>query len=341
MSEIAKSVITHSALSMFKSCRFKYYLRHVHQLDTIDRPDYLYFGTIIHKALEMYYSGTPFEDDSGEDVKDYLFKACQDKLWHQTEKLQELYAYAMMHGYVRKYPVGHEPWEVVEVEPQFECALVNPKTGRPSRKYRIAGKADMLVKMPGTDEYYLVEHKTAASLTEDYIENIWTDDQIYLYGYYLAKDRNIRIVGCIYNVLVKSGMRRKGMRSKKPDAEIETSQSLLARLLEVYQEPSMFYRETVLFERSRVMQMLDQHWEINRQLVEAHARQRDLLKLGPNIAVRGAFYDNKQACNYYNRKCFYFDACRSNFHPLVMDGKYVSKTPHQELQEENDNGTVS
>jgi len=333
MSEI--DTLTHSAANMFKSCRFKYYLRYVMQLDKKDRPDYLWFGTIIHKALELYYSGVPVDE-----IENYIFKACQDKLWHQMEKMQELYAVAMFRGYIRKYPIGQEPWEVVEVEPQFECALVNPQTGRSSRKYRIAGKADMLVRIPNTDEYYLVEHKTAAGLTEDYIESIWTDDQIYLYGYYLAKDRNIRIVGCVYNVLVKSGLRRKGMRSKKVGAEIESSEELLTRLLTQYHEPAMFYRETVLFERSRVNQMLNQHWEINRQLVEAHARQRTLLKGGPDITVRGAFYDNKQACNYYNRKCFYFDACRSNFHPLVMDENYVTKSPHQELQEETTNGKV-
>ena len=64
-----------------------------------------------------------------------------------------------------------------------------PATGAASRSFVLAGKVDGIVRIG--DDYFLLEHKTAAQLDADYLERLWTDFQITIYAYYVEQTMGI------------------------------------------------------------------------------------------------------------------------------------------------------
>ena len=88
---------------------------------------------------------------------------------------------------------------------EFETELFDPRAQQLSSEYRIAGKVDGIVRCH--DGLYLLEHKTATVVDGNYLDKLWTDTQIALYGYYLRR-LGYPIVGVIYNVLVKSRLKQ-------------------------------------------------------------------------------------------------------------------------------------
>ncbi len=328
-----KNVLTFSALNIFRNCPRKYHLRYQEHLRRPERPEALAFGSVIHGALEHWYRNVHDEnrllavlDLIDDQYPDRDHDEGQRHLWHLTR--------AMIEGYAARYP--EETFDIVEIEKEFTADIRNPETGRPSQTFVMAGKADGIVRLEG--ELYLLEHKTASSITADYLDKLWTDTQIALYSHYL-REIGYPIVGVIYNILLKTRLKQregetleeyeirkatlaaknKSGRSTAQRQLPETDTEFRARLAEWYGKREAFHRERIYLSADRMAMLQEEVWEITQQYLDARRRGKWLL--------------NTSHCFAFQRACDYLPLCQTGFSPNVRDNLYEIAPPHEELAE--------
>jgi RecB family exonuclease len=326
-----KALLTYSALNTFRNCPRKYKNRYLDNLRPRERAEALSFGSVIHKAIELWYRSRDTESRLSE-VLAYIDDAFENRVSDLNHMVQWHLATAMMHGYAERYAT--EDFEVVEVEKEFVGEIRNPDTGRQSQTFRIAGKVDGIVRCH--DGLYLLEHKTASTVDASYLDKLWTDTQIALYCYYL-RELGYPIVGVIYNVLLKSRLKQgKGETQEEYEvrhAELaaknksgkstakrqmpETDDEFQARLTEWYSRPEAFHREFIYLSEDRLAMLQDEVWEITQQYLDARRRGKWLL--------------NTSNCFSYQRPCEYLAYCQSGFNPNVADNLYEIALPNEEL----------
>lgn len=326
-----KSVMTYSALNCYRNCPRKYKLRYIENLRRPEDPEALAFGAAIHEAIRLWYT-LPADDHRLLAVLallDRQFAARQadeaaKRLWHLAR--------AMMMGYAGRYAT--EGFEVLHVEKEFEGQIRNPETGGLSQTFTIAGKVDGIVRADG--DLYLLEHKTASSLTSDYLDRLWTDTQIALYCFYL-RQQGLPIAGVIYNVLLKARLqqrsgetqaeyeaRRAALAAKNKSGkstakrqEPETDEQFQARLADWYARPEAFHRERIYLSEDRLAMLQEEVWEVTQQYLDARRRGKWLM--------------NTSYCFSFQRPCEYLPYCQSNFNPIVRDNLFQVAPPHEEL----------
>lgn len=329
-----KSVLTFSAINCFRNCPRKFKLRYVDHLRRPESPEALAFGSVIHGALELWHT-LPADSRRLLAALDFLDTQYPNRAAEAKQKANWHLARAILMGYAERY--AHEEFEVLHIEKEFEAEIRNPDTGRPSQTFTMAGKADGIVRLLFDGELYLLEHKTATSLTSDYLDRLWTDTQIALYCYYL-RQQGFPIVGVIYNVLLKSRIQQ---RQGETDAEFEARRTALAaknksgkstakrqepesdeqfaaRLHEWYAQPEAFHRERIYLSEDRLAMLQEEVWEITQQYLDARGRGKWLM--------------NTSNCFSYQRPCEYLPYCQSGFNPIVRDNLFEVAPPHEELQ---------
>jgi hypothetical protein len=240
----------------------------------------------------------------------------------------------MMRGYATRY--FEEPFEIVALEKEFEGKIVNPATGAISRSFTLAGKIDGIVRIG--NEHFLIEHKTAAAVDRGYLERLWTDFQITIYGYYAEQVLGIRIAGVIYNILIKSRLeqrlgetedeyeaRRVELIAKSKNGKSsakrrlpETDEEFQARLATKYAESEMFHREMLYLSRQQIDALRAELWELTQAFLDARRRN--------------VWYQNTSFCFHYGRPCPYFALCRSGGNENVIANFYRRVPPHEELR---------
>jgi hypothetical protein len=319
---------TYSMWSLFRNCRKACEYRYLAGLTPRDRDPNLTFGSLIHECLQIWH-GT--RDRAA--VHDFIDRACANRGSDEGVRKDWYVARAMMTGYAARYP--QEEFEIVALERTFEGAIINPATGAASRSFLLAGKVDGIVRVG--DDYYILEHKTAATIDADYLERLWTDFQIAIYTYYVEQALGIRITGVIYNVLGKARLqqgkgeteeeyevRRAELLAKSKTGKTtakrklaESDEEFQARLVGKYGEPEMFHREMLYLSRDRFDILRAELWELTQAFLDARRR--------------GVFYQNTSFCFNYHRPCSYFPVCRSNGNPNVIENFYTIAAPHEEL----------
>ena len=328
-----KSVLTYSALNCFRNCPQKYKLRYVDQLRRPEPPENLAFGTVVHEALERWYT-LPADNHRLLMVLDFIDSQYPNREADAKEKAAWHLARAILMGYAERY--GREEFEVVHVEKPFEAEIRNPETGRLSQTFTIAGKVDGIVRLASDGELYLLENKTASSLTSDYLDRLWTDTQIALYCFYL-RQQGFPVVGVIYNVLLKSRLQQrvgetdqefedrrmvlaaknKSGKSTARRQEAESDEEFAARLHEWYVRPEAFHRERIYLSEDRLAMLQDEVWEITQQYLAARGRGKWLM--------------NTSNCFSFQRPCEYLPYCQSGFNTNVRDNLFQVVPAHEEL----------
>lgn len=324
-------ILTYSAINAFRNCPCKYRLRYVDGLTPLDKPHALAFGSVVHTALELWYRsvGSPTRLV---DVLDFIDDAYEQRQFDDKARADWHVARSMLIAYSKVY--ADEELTVVEVEKEFETELFDPRTQQVSSEYRIAGKVDGIVRCHG--ELYLLEHKTAAVVDGNYLDKLWTDTQIALYGYYLRR-LGYPIVGVIYNVLLKSRLKQamgetqaeyeqrlgelaaknKSGKSSAKRQMPESDHDFQDRLAAWYARPEAFHRELIYLSEDR-MRMLEQ--EVSQIAKQCSQATRE-----------DSFYMNTSYCFHYGRACEYLPYCQSGFSPHVADNLYEITPPHEEL----------
>jgi RNA polymerase sigma factor (sigma-70 family) len=320
---------SYSMWSLFRNCRRAAQLRYLDNIVPIERDPNLAFGSLIHECLERWH-----RDRNLPAVLEHIDQAYINRHTAEYDHRDWHYARAMMTGYAATYST--EEFEVVALEQVFDAEIINPKSNVASRSFTISGKVDGIVKI-GT-QYFILEHKTAALVGEDYLERLWTDFQITLYAHYVEQTMGIRISGILYNILLKTRLQQsKGETEEEFEARYadlvaksksgkssakrrmpETDEEFAARLAEKYAEPGMFHREMLYLSRDRFDQLRAELWELTQAFL--HARRSN------------GFYQNTSFCFQHGRPCPYFQLCRSGGNPNVLENLYTKREPHEELR---------
>ncbi len=328
-----KQILTFSAARKFQSCHKSYYNRYKQNLVPLEQNETLFLGSTIHNALELWYKRDPNDPIIEIQIGRLIDEAYPLRVSDEKQKRDWHLATAMMGGYINQYP--REDFEIIDTELEFSIPIINPNTNRASRSFELMGKVDALVML--NDYYYIMEHKTAALITGDYIEKLPMDFQINLYALALSRFKNIPIAGVIYNVIQKSKIRQKmgetetafeirrqelirksktGKTSAKRQMP-ESDEAFQHRLQSVYEDPKMFHRETLYLSSEDIRRTEYQLWEITQEIL--------------NTQKRGVWSQNTDTCFRYHRPCMYFPLCRAHDNPNIKDNLYTELPPHSEL----------
>ena len=326
----ATAVSTYSMWSLFRNCRKKFEWRYIHQLVPLHRDPALSFGALIHECLELWHGNSPLAD-----VLSHIDSSTRERHSDPAVKADYHLARAMMQGYAARYPT--EDFITFALEETFRGPIINPATGASSRTFTLAGKADGIVKDAQTGQFFLLEHKTAATIDGGYIERLWCDFQIQLYCWYIEQTLNIRIAGVIYNILAKAKLRQrqgeteqefeqrrealiaksKTGKSSAKRKEAEPDEEFEARLLDWYASPDAFHREVIYVSRDQIDELRGELWELTQSYLDARRR--------------GTFYKNTGFCFQYNKPCAYFQLCRSGGSSNIIENFFRKEAPHGEL----------
>jgi hypothetical protein len=255
-----------------------------------------------------------------------------------NEKRDWHYQNAMAVAYAAQ--VADEDLVVLALEKEFSGHLVNPVTGRRSRSFFLRGKIDGVVQRG--PEVLLLEHKTAGTLTGDYVERLAMDLQIQLYAHYAREALGFPVTSILYNVLVKPRLAQaEGETEEQYQARCaeliaasktgktsakrrmpETDEEFQARLAAWFAAESRFTRIELLLDFDTIEAVRQQIWDIGQEILAA---RRD-----------GHWHQNGRACFVYGN-CPYFAVCASKGNPLVIANQYRVEPPHEELS--TDDGT--
>ncbi len=324
-----KEIVTYSMLDMFRNCRKKCWWRYEEGVTPIAKAWNLRFGTAVHQVLEVWHTNYNVAETCL--AIDELYP---QRLFDPEEKRDFHLLYGMMKGYAQRYPA--EEFDVICLEKKFLVDIINPDTGAKSRTFCLSGKVDGVIKMKDTGEYYLLEHKTAATIDGGYLEKLWTDFQLRLYVPAIEKELGITITGVLYNILGKTRIRQ---RQGETDTEYEARKAASKtgkikrkvaeddfdfneRLEEFYSKPEAFHREKIYIDRGAERLLQAEVWELTQNILLARRT--------------GIWYQNSTFCFHWNRACSYFPLCRSNGkHQFLLESgvDYEIKAPHEELRE--------
>lgn len=183
-------VITNSELSTYRRCPREHHYAYALGYRPVEDAEALRFGNMIHRGLELLWSGAH--------LSDAIAAACKGA----ADAYEAAKARVLLLGYVERWGAEHFG-EVVSVEREFRAPLVNPETGAASRTFELGGKLDVLLR----DRF--VEHKTTS---EDigpgsvYWRRLQLDSQVSTY-YAGARALGHEVRGCIYDVIRKPGLR--------------------------------------------------------------------------------------------------------------------------------------
>jgi hypothetical protein len=324
-----KQILTYSAARKFQVCHKAYHNRYLENLVPLEQDDALFLGSIIHECLEVWYK----KEATSAEINRLIDEAYPLRDSAERQKRDWHLARAMMKGYRSHY--GQEQFEVLETELEFRVPIINPKTGRPSQSFELMGKVDGLVRMGG--EYFILEHKTAALITGDYIEKLPMDFQVNLYAIALGRERQIPIAGVIYNVIQKSKIRQRqgetedqfelrrqdlirksktGKTSAKRQIP-ESDEAFQKRLESVYAAPCMYARETLYLSKADMDRTEQELWEITQEILSSRRRKH--------------WSQNTDSCFRYYAPCMYFPLCRAHDNPNIKENLYTKRPPHSEL----------
>lgn len=315
-----KVTLTYSLLQSFKLCRRKAKLRYWDNLVPLEKALPLHFGGTFASCLE---GGLLVPVD----------RFVRDQFPEDVENRQR--CLQMVYAYLERY--GGEAWDQDQREVVFRGPIKNPATGRSAPLFELAGKIDRLVR----DEtgWWLLETKTAATISSDYLERLWSDFQVRLYQLAAKNFLGLDIKGVIYDICQKCALKKKepetqaeflerlakliaksktGKSSAKRQ-EGEDEATFGERVRQWYRDhPEAFHREQLLFTDSRIDLLEQELWDLHLEILA--------------VQKSGRWYQNTAACHNYNRQCTYWPICTEGMKEHFMGNIYELKEPHEELR---------
>ncbi|MDP8228129.1 MAG: PD-(D/E)XK nuclease family protein, partial [Candidatus Electryoneaceae bacterium] len=284
-------------------------------LTTLARDDNLFLGSVWHSVLEIWY-GAGDHDSKIEQATLLIDQSFPNRQTDTRQRRDWHLCHAMFKGYRDCYP--EDEFKVLGVEMEFVVPIINPVSGRSSRTFELRGKVDGLAQLKGSGELFLLEHKSAAQITGDYIERLPSDFQINLYSMALSRFLKLNIAGVIYSITCKARLKQsegeteeqfeirkaeliaksKSGKSSAKRRLPESDDKFRARLTEKYRDPALFHREILYLSRQDADRTQREIWELTKQILTA--KRGDVWT--PN-------WDN--CFRFGNQPCMYWALCRS------------------------------
>lgn len=302
-------LLTHSRIAMRQVCPQKEYYHYVERLRPREVAWSLSVGTAWHAGLEAWQKG------SNEDEAVAAGLATLD--WIRPENDEEVYKLQLERARVEvliRVAIRHfQPRNLIAVEHQFELPICNPKTGRKSRKYALAGKIDGIAE-DEDGRLWILENKTTASI-EQFRQSYGMSQQLTLYVYAASRIFDRPIAGAVVRAVQKSRAEPKRCNGEV----VETWEDFRDRLLAEYESnPSKYLAEDeVVRVEEQIKQFEAELWmETQERLWQAKS---------------GIIRHNTANCYQYGG-CPFLPLC------LGVEGAresmfFVSSTTHDELTE--------
>lgn len=321
--------LTHSSMSTFRTCNRRYKLAYHEGIRPARESDPLRTGGNVHIGLDARAQGASVDDAVAAGIAAYAVLPS----WVTTPEHLEEWAVeratvsSLLAGYFWRW--GDDGYQIIATEQEFELPILNPATGKSSRRYTFAGKMDKIVKLPD-GRVALMEHKTTSESIEadsDYWKRLRLDQQISGY-YHAARRLGYDVQTVIYDVIRKPSIRPKLVNKVRETAE-QYGERLLA---DIGERPDFYYARR---EIPRLQNDLDQFaaelWAMTQ--IVGHSER---YKMWPR---------NTAACVHPYR-CQYLDVCDHDTTNSVPDGFVRVDDPHVELtvkkEKRNDNnGTTT
>jgi len=214
-------------------------------------------------------------------------------------------AYAMASAYAFRFADSALCQGGVEVA--FRCPVVEGAD--------TAGQIDGLAIRP--DGIWLVEHKSTAQITGDYLERLPMDLQLHWYAGWWPESAGME--GCltqaVYSVIQKPTIRLK---------KTETMPEYCLRVADWY--------------KADQTRMLRQEMYLNPKRVEQFRQYG--IEVISRIQEDADWLPNFDACNQYGRLCSYFPLCNSNNRVAILSSMFEDKAPFSELPEDLVKGEI-
>lgn len=264
----------YTALSMFLECRKKYYYRMVKHLAPKYVSPALSFGLATHEALKVHYT-------KGKTLDDVTLRFREIYKDREGEKLRTVAnGVKMLEMYGGVY--AQEPFSIIG-EPEVGFVI-------PIGDVLYGGRMDALVDW--SDEMWIVEHKTTASMKYNYFKQFEMDFQIT--GYITGAEASLgrKCMGCLVNGLEPwNEVVRKTAKTKKVEDH---------------------------FVRNPMTRSVR---DVERFKLNIQRYVRDILWCEAN----GEFYERetRDQCFNYNSECPYKTLCLYGDDPRFIEKDYV------------------
>jgi hypothetical protein len=286
-----KQPISYSAVRKFCNCRKAYYFRYKLRIEPLRSSDALSFGKLIHECLAARHDTKNKKSIVGIIRENYPDTSDKWQAHHRA------LAFGMMKGYAKQYDYTDGNRKTLNTELEYNCPIINPKTGRQSRKYGLHGFIDMVEARD--NEVWLWEHKTASTLNEGYISRLWHDLQIMIYALAYERMTGKKVKGIVYNIIQKVKLKQ-----GKKESFDEFSERIEERYLT---DESLFHREEILTDNLRLDEV-----------------ERELWQITQDIGKCKDFYKNRSQC-YGFGECEFFKICNSGNNPLIIQNYYKER----------------
>jgi hypothetical protein len=293
--------VTQSELSTFSRCEERHNLRYNKLLVPFQEHPALKMGSAFHAGIEYQSVDAALERLRGPDPMWSLFEG-------PAAVVREATVSAMVAGALARWDVWPEVHEL-----GFSLPLINPATGRMSRRHSLQGVIDGVWQFTHPDyggDVVLGEWKTAAQVSDEYMQRLEIDFQVSTYLWAASRHYGRPVRRVIYRVVKKPTIRQK---------KTEELDDYVDRLKRDYMErPEHYYFETVV-ERTdeQLSNWAEQAWATHQRILQ--------IRNGA-IAIRST-----QSC--LNRgRCPYFDLCVG---AVTKDAFKVLDRRHTELKENN------
>lgn len=331
-------LFTTSRASVFNRCKREHYNAYVLRKRPLEKAPALRMGSLVHDGIERWRLALQ-EGLSEPEALCVGLAAVDLSFTSEGSQAGSGFDLALATELVRGY---HYRWfehdrqnlEFLEVESEFQTALRNPDTGRPSKKFRLAGKVDAIART--RDGIALVETKTTSvdiSTGSRYWEKLAMDGQVSTY-FIGAAVLGYHVEHCIYDVVKKPGTRvRKAtgpdkMRFKKDgtlyancrtDDETPSEYQARVRKLIAADPQSHYVRGTVVRMADEIKEYQEDVW-LTAESMYLHAKRKSHPR-------------NHSACERYGSLCPYWLACKGDA-DINDPHRFRDSPSHMELKQE-------
>jgi hypothetical protein len=347
-------LLTKSRLSAARQCQRLHDIQYLQGYRPLEDAKPLSFGTLVHGGLESIWKGHGAAWAAGSFLLDT-----------GADPFDLARARPMLRGYNARWAEDRDAYEVIAVEKEFDCPLVNPETGAESKTWRLAGKLDVLVRERSTRKIWVIEHKSSSADFEtgsSYWARLRMDTQasIYFAG---AQSLGYDVEGLIYDVLGKPGLRpgavpvldsdgvkqvvdASGQRVRTKDGKKwrETGDAAQGFVLVTRPETPAEFEARVTaaiaakpedyYQRGKVMRLDGEMVDAMTDIWQSGQQLREAERMGRSPR-------NPDACEKWGRLCDFFPVC-SGAETLQNERLYrLSANVHPELSHGNETQATS
>lgn len=332
MSAPAKELFTNSRGKDFRACPRLHHIRYNLGVAPAVEADVVRFGSLWHTGTEAWWNAQRAPQAVPEE---WLEQALDALRAASTDPLDLVRAEELMRGYHLRWK---DEWhDVLEVEVEFSCELVNPQTGASSRTFDLAGKIDGIVR-DRAGRVLITERKTSSEdigVGSEYWRRLTLDPQVSTY-FVGARALGYDPEGCLYDVVAKPRLQLlkatplESRKYRQKDGGLYAGQRETDESLEEYRDrlrehiaenPDRYYQ------RGEVVRLADQEEEAAYDAWQTARLIREAKSTGHHIR-------NPDACSRWGRTCFAFDAC-TGLTSLDNPAQFRRVEIHSELTEVN------